>query len=238
MEQHEKEMYLLHARLPSFKRKVQKSKDVIGKFLQISENPYVAWSTGKDSTVILGLTREIKDVVAVHMDSGVELPGTKEVREQVDNVIHHESKQTFLDVAEQFGLNSKETRKADFFAELEDYYNFDGVIMGLRTEESNARKYNAKRGAIYQKKNGQYACNPILNWTTTDVFAYLFSNDLPVHPHYLMPGPFPTEERRVGSYVSSRNRGAEYGRFVKLKYFYPELYRDLISKFPELKEYG
>lgn len=237
MEEYEIQSFKLHARLPGFKRKVIKSKAIIREFLTISKNPYIAWSTGKDSTVVLGLTRELKNIPAVHIDSGVELPGTKETREKVGNVIHYTTNELFLDIAEEYGLNSKETRKSRFVKEFEKKHNFDGVIMGLRTEESNARKYNAKRGPIYQKKDGIYVCNPILNWTMIDVFAYLFENDLPIHPHYLIKGPFPTSERRVGSYVSSRNRGAELGRFVKLRYFYPEVFNDLARRFPELKKY-
>lgn len=238
MEKHEIESYKLHARMPGFKRKVEKSKDIIKEFLTVASNPYIAWSTGKDSTVVLGLTRGIKNITAVHLDGGVELPGTKETRNKIDNVIHYQSPQSFLYVAGQYGLDSKETRKGNFFKEFEDSHDFDGVIMGLRMDESNIRKYNAKRGAIYQRKDGYHVCQPILNWTMTDVFAYLFTENLPIHPHYLLKGPFPTSERRVGSYVSSRNRGAEFGRFVKLKYFYPELYRELVDKFPELKKYS
>lgn len=238
MDELEKEIYRLHAQLPAYKKKKIRSKEIISKFLERTNNPYIAWSTGKDSTAVLGLTRELKDIVAVHIDSGVELPGTKETREAVQNVIHYTSSKMFLEIAEEYGLDSKETRKENFVNDFEKNHNFDGVVMGLRTEESNARKYNAKRGMIYARKDGFVVCNPISNWTMTDVFAYLFENGLPIHPHYLIKGPFPTSERRVGSYVSSRNRGAEFGRFVKLKYFYPDIYNDLVQRFPELKKYS
>lgn len=238
MKESEKELYILHASLPVFNRKVAKSKRIIEEFLAKCKNPYIAWSTGKDSTAVLGLVREIANIPAVHIDGGVELPGTKETREKIDNVIHYRTTETFLELADKYGLDSKETRKDNFVKEFEETHSFNGVIMGLRKDESVTRRFNSKRGAIYQRKDGFWTCNPILDWNTRDVFAYLFSNNLPIHPHYLLDGPFDTEERRVGSYVSSRNRGAEYGRFVQLRYFYPELYNDLIKRFPELKQYN
>lgn len=232
------ELFMLHSTMPSFIKKVLDSKVVISEFLTKCSNPYIAWSTGKDSTVVLGLTREVNnDIVAVHIDSGVELPGTDETRSQVNNVIHFKTEQPFLELADEFGLDSKETRKSQFVKQLEESYSFNGVIMGLRADESSARKYNAKRGAIYQRKDGMWTCNPILKWSMRDVFAYLLTRNLPIHPHYLIDGPFSLEHRRVGSYVSSRNRGAEYGRFAQLRYFYPELYEELVNRLPVLKQY-
>lgn len=232
------EMFMLHSTMPSFINKVEKSKKVIKEFLEKCSNPYVAWSTGKDSTAVLGLTRGVKeDVVAVHIDSGVELPGTDETREKVNNVIHFKTERPFLDLAEEFGLETKETRKSVFVKQLEETYSFDGVLMGLRADESRTRKQNAKRGMIYQRRDGMWICNPILYWTMKDVFAYIVSRGLPIHPHYLMDGPFELKHRRVGSYVSSRNRGSEFGRFAQLRYFYPEIYEELVNKFPELKTY-
>lgn len=230
------ELFRLHAMLPSYQKKVSESQQIIEDFLEVTERPYVAFSTGKDSTALLGLVRECSDVVAVHLDNGVELPGTKEVRESFDNVIHHQG-ENFIELAKKYGLGSKETRKALGFQEVIDLYGFDGVFMGLRKSESAARSYNAKRGMIYKKTNGLLVCQPLLHWTIKDAFAYLVVNDLPIHEHYKLPGPFPLEERRVGSYVSSRNRGAEYGRFRKLEFFYPDIYRELVYLFPELKKY-
>lgn len=237
MKQEEIETYLLHSTLPSFTKKITRSKMIIKEFLVKCNNPYVAWSTGKDSTAVLGLVREIADIPAVHIDTGVELPGTDETREKMDNVIHFCPEKGFFEIAEIYGLGTKETRKSRFVSEFEKKHSFNGVFIGLRAEESLTRRYNAKRGSIYQRKDGFWVCMPIINWTIKDVFAYLFSKGLPIHPHYLKDGPFPTEQRRVGSYVSSRNRGAEYGRFVQLKYFYPEIYDELAKKFPELKQY-
>ena len=238
MKESDVELFMLHSTMPSFINKVRLGKQVISEFLEKCSNPYVAWSTGKDSTVVLGLTREVKDdVVAVHIDSGVELPGTDEIRESVSNVIHFKTERPFLELADEFGLESKETRKSRFVKQLEDSYLFDGVLMGLRADESRTRKQNAKRGMIYQREDGMWTCNPILHWSMRDVFAYLLSRELPIHPHYLIDGPFELEHRRVGSYVSSRNRGAEFGRFTQLRYFYPELYEELVERFPELKQY-
>lgn len=237
MKESDKEMYLLHAQMPGFRRKVKQSIEIIQEFLRISRNPYIAWSTGKDSTCCVGLVRQVANVPAVHLDNGVELPGTAETREKMDNVIHHIAEVPFLDLMEQYGFEARELRKENFVRAFEQKYDFDGVILGLRAEESRARILNAKNGPIYKKKDGIYVCCPILYWSVRDVFAYLLSNELPIHPHYLLDSAQPLEERRVGGFISSRNRGAEMGRFVWLRQQYPNVFQMLAERFPEIKKY-
>lgn len=231
------DMFRLHANLPSFKKKVVKSKSIIDEFMRKCKNPYVSFSTGKDSSAMLGLVREEYNVVAVHVDAGVEMPGCDVVREKFGNVIHHVATPSFMELAKKHGLSSEETRKSASFQVVSERYGFDGIFMGLRRDESAARSFNAKRGYIYEKSDGMLVCVPLLDWTMYDVFAYLVTNNLPIHEHYTTHAPFPLEHRRVGSYVSSRNRGAEYGRFKKIKYFYPTLYYELVNELPELKKY-
>jgi len=70
-----------------------------------------------------------------------------------------------------------------------------------------------------------------------DVFAYLLQKNLPIHPMYTRESHQPLEYRRVGGFMSSRNRGAEYGRFVWLREQYPDLWREISTKYPEIKKY-
>lgn len=231
------EVYRLHSKMPSFKKKVDRSIEIIKQFLITTKNPYIAWSTGKDSTCCVGLVRKIKNIPAVHLDNGVELPGTAETREKIDNVIHHVADTLFLDLMDQYGFEAKELRKKNFVEQFEENNYFDGVILGLRADESRVRLHNARRGNIYKRKDGMYVCCPILHWNIKDVFAYLIKENLPIHPHYLMDSQRPIEERRVGSFISSRNRGAALGRFVWIRQQYPELFAELSVRFPEIKKY-
>lgn len=238
MSDDEKQMYLLHSQLPSFKRKVEESIITIEEFAKKAENPYSSWSSGKDSTVTLDLARKvIPDIPAVYFNYGVETPGTREVIERTNGVVEITPKETMVQLAKKHGLYSKEV--AGIMGELVDKYEriskSDGLLMGIRKEESMSRRYNSKRGSVYKKQNGMWVCTPIVNWTISDVFAYLFSRELPIHPHYLLPGPFETKERRVDSLISGLGEAEQYGRHKKFQYFYPDLYRDITAKLPELK---
>ena len=55
-------------------------------------------------------------------------------------------------------------------------------ISGVRAEESQMRLQSLRWHGI----STQHTCRPIITWTATDVFAYLYSRNLPVHPTYAM----------------------------------------------------
>lgn len=232
----DKEVYRLHAKLPVYRRQVTKSHEIIKEFLTTSKNPYIAWSTGKDSTACIGLVREHKNIVAVNHDNGVELPDNYLVLKQMDNIIVHKSESLFLDLMNEYGFESSKLRKRNFVKEFESIGGYDGVVLGLRKQESAVRKRYINK-PIYQRKDGMWVCLPILYWKLDDVFAYLLQKNLPIHPLYTRESHQPFEHRRVGGFISSRNRGAEYGRFVWLREQYPELWQEISIKYPEIKKY-
>jgi len=69
------------------------------------EQCYVAFSGGKDSTVLLSLVRDLyPDVPAVFVDTGLEYPEIKTFVRQIDNVVTLRSAQTFKEVIEHHGF--------------------------------------------------------------------------------------------------------------------------------------
>jgi len=69
MERIERDAFLAHATLPTFKRKVEKAKEIIREALAIAPS-YVAVSWGKDSVVMLHLVQSIcPDILAFHYGS-------------------------------------------------------------------------------------------------------------------------------------------------------------------------
>lgn len=68
-------------------------------------NVYVAFSGGKDSTVLLHLVRSIyPNVIAVFVDTGLEYPEIKEFVKEFDNILVLIPKMNFTQIIEQYGF--------------------------------------------------------------------------------------------------------------------------------------
>lgn len=235
-----KEYFFLYSHLKSHINKVLEAEDILKEFLSRCEKPYLSWSTGKDSTVVLSLLRLIDkehNVPVVHFDLGVELPNTDEYKKNFEDITTFKPEKNIIQVMEECGFEAAEAKKINFINQFTEKNDFDGHIMGLRYNESSARKNLFKLGPIYNRSDGLLVCNPIYNWSFEDVFAYLISSDIPIHPHYSIKSNQPLEHRRVGGYLSGRNRGKELGRFYWLKEQYPQVFNSLTEKFPIIKSY-
>lgn len=234
------EYFLLYSHLKSHQNKVIKSIDIIRRYLEQCNNPYLSWSTGKDSTVVLSLLRLIDKemkVPVIHFDLGVELPGTDEYKKRFKNITTYSSEKTIIQMMNEYGFECNEARKSNLLDDIISKFDYDGHMMGLRYDESSARKNLYKLGHTYKKNNGLLVCNPIYNWNLNDIFAYLISSNIPIHPHYYKKSSQPLEQRRVGGYLSSRNRGSEFGRFYWFKEQYPNEFLELSKNFPKINNY-
>lgn len=238
LDENAREYFLLYSHLGKHIKKVTNSINIIKEFLTICKNPYLSWSTGKDSTCALSLLRLVNENIdVIHFDLGVELPNTEEYKKNFKDIKTLKAKPSLLEVMQEYGWESKECRKANFIDKLLEGTDYDGHIMGLRYDESKERGFLWERGPIYKKSNGIWVCNPIYNWNLEDVFAYLVSSDIPIHPHYYIKSNQPLEHRRVGGYVAGRNRGATVGRFYWFKEQYPEEFNKLAKQFQEVNKY-
>lgn len=234
-----REYFYKYSHLNKHIDKVISAKKIIKDYLDICPNTYLSWSTGKDSTVVLHLLRSIdSSIPVIHFDLGVELPNTDAYKQNFENITTYKSKKTVLDLYEEFGFECSESRKSKMIEEFTKNNKFDGNIMGLRYDESKTRNYLRRLGHTYTRKSdNMIICNPIHNWTFEDVFAYLISSNVPIHPHYYLNSLQPLEHRRVGGYLSSRNRGSGYGRFSWFKEQYPNEFARLVEKHKEINNY-
>lgn len=81
----------------------------------------------------------------------------------------------------------------------------DRYLSGVRADESSVRTVGIRRRGLITDRT----CSPIGHWTGADVFAYLHTYDLPVHPSYAMSmgGLLSRDRLRVGSLGGPHGRG-------------------------------
>lgn len=109
-------------------------------------NVYIAFSGGKDSTVLLNLVRAFyKEVPAVFVDTGLEYPEIREFVKSVDNVIWLKPTKTFKQTIEHYGYPLVSKSVAD-------------AVQRIRSPLCSER---TKNKAMYGDERGSYGKLPI-----------------------------------------------------------------------------
>lgn len=149
----------------------------------------VAWTGGKDSTVVLWLWRNLLlerglgPVQAINLDTGMKFPQVLALRDamtaQWDIALHIHKPLIHLQdypVAEDKlaccrDLKVKPLRQAMAALEL------TSLLTGLRRDEHPSR---SGREAFESRRDPEYLqVNPILDWTEMDIWACILEHDLP-----------------------------------------------------------
>lgn len=203
---------------------------------------HVAFSGGKDSAVLLDLVKKalpIGSFVVIFGDTGMEFPDTYEVVENTkkqcenDGTPFYCAKSHFTpDQSWQlFGPPSKTLRwccsvhkstpQTIKMRELVGKDKYTGLdFVGVRKHESLARStYEYENYG--KKQKGQYSFNPILEWTSAEIWLYMFSNNVPVNSAYKKGNS------RAGCLLCPMSSGSS--DFARRKN-YPESVDHLISK--------
>lgn len=170
-----------------------------------------SFSGGKDSQVVLDLvTRAIPPTAfeVIYSDTGYELPPSLELYEEVKRYYgerfpalkfsttrNHESVLNYWD---QIGTPSDTHRwccsvmkTAPLYRSLKVDGNKQAKVLafeGVRSEES-VRRSSYNRIGKGVKHPFVINARPILNWNTTEIFLYLFEQNLPVNPAYRVGKP-------------------------------------------------
>lgn len=166
---------------------------------------HVAFSGGKDSAVLLDLVKKAlpkKSFVVVFGDTGMEFPDTYKLVEQVKKTCqdeeipfyvsnsHFEPKESW----HMFGpparvlrwccsvhKSTPQTLKLREITGKNDYVGLDYV--GVRKYESTARStYQYENYG--KKQKGQYSHNSILEWTSAEIWMYIYMYNLPINEAY------------------------------------------------------
>lgn len=166
---------------------------------------HVAFSGGKDSCVLLDLVKKALpkgSFVVVFGDTGMEFPDTYEVIEKtkqqcVEDEIPFYIAKSHLNPKDSWKLfgppsralrwccsvhkSTPQTLKLREVTGKNDFIGLDFV--GVRAQESIARS-TYKYENYGAKQKGQFSHNSILEWTSAEIWLYLYSNDVLINETY------------------------------------------------------
>jgi len=166
---------------------------------------HVAFSGGKDSAVLLDLVKKALpkgSFVVVFGDTGMEFPDTYDVIEKTRQACEKEEIPFYVARShlkpekswELFGPPSrvlrwccsvhKSTPQTLKLREITGKDDYTGLaFVGVRAHESATRaKYKYENYG--KKQRGQYSHNSIIEWTTAEVWLYIFANNIVINEAY------------------------------------------------------
>lgn len=104
----------------SLERKIQVTQTrILEWYLKYDGQVYVAFSGGKDSTILLDLARKMyPEIKAVFIDTGLEYPEIRDFVKTKENITWQKSEMKFNEVVKEYGWNfpSKDTASAIYYA--------------------------------------------------------------------------------------------------------------------------
>ena len=166
---------------------------------------HVAFSGGKDSAVLLDLVKKALpkgSFVVIFGDTGMEFPDTYDAVEitrqqcEADGTPFYTARSHFEphESWKLFGPPSrtlrwccsvhKSTPQTLKMRELTGKIDYTGLdFVGVRRAESLARSTYEYEN-FGKKQKGQYSFNPILEWTSAEVWLHIFINEIPINNAY------------------------------------------------------
>lgn len=258
MDELEREEYLLHSRLPAFRRKVENSLELIRQALKEVPGTWAAsYSGGKDSTAMIDLLVRAgwRGPVIWQSYGPLEtLPDNRRMAEWVAEyygleVIEREAPGEF-EVYRRVGHFFLEPETAEekkwvrwwwkqAFESLDVFMreqSYAGHFWGLRAAEAIGRKMMIGRhGRLFQnKKHGLWTCTPMAYWSARDVWAYLVSQNLRWGGIYEHGN---REKVRNDVVFLAGSFPIHQGSFAYWAKHYPELFERLAEEWPEIRCY-
>ena len=153
-------------------------------------NPYLALSFGKDSLVMLDIVIEFSpDIPCLFLKSEESylMYDYEKVISSYPYINLTIIETNRLSENEHDWNKSRKAGNKDFY--LPDFFGYDGVFMGLRIEESRARKITlirkennqvGKRIMKYKQghRKGMLRCCPVSDWSSFEIMMYLKEKNL------------------------------------------------------------
>ncbi len=189
----EREAAWLHASLPSYQRKLRSALALIAHVRAQHGGLFVAFSGGRDSSVLLSLVRQVDPAI----EARISLRPASQVLDDLPHVLtwwrkqgqlireSHQWCDNVVDIVA--GAASHWVALHHLRAELGT-----GALLGLRKQESRERRRSLTRfGPVHRYETGPlagaYRVAPLANWDWRDVAARIATHELPLRER----GPTP-----------------------------------------------
>lgn len=201
-------------------KKVERAIKLIQSASEIAKNNgcpelEVAYSGGKDSDVILELTKMANvPYRAIYKNTTIDPSGTiKHAKDVGAELIR--PKKSFFQLVQENGLPNRFSRFCCRL--LKEYKVLDYAIVGIRREESAKRASRYKEPEqcrVYSKKEKVRQYMPILDWSAIDVEEFIKERDIKCAPiYYDQEGKFHVEQRLGCMCCVLASRGKRINQF-------------------------
>lgn len=228
----------LHARTASFRRKVEHAERIIDAWIEEAGPVAVAFSGGKDSTVLLHLVRSRQpEAPALLADDEWHLPETEQLLGATPGLVRIVRRlyhcEWFTAWANEGGPDGGSKNR---WALEHDY---QGMGIGLRADENARRRVHIRTmGTCFRTKQGLWQCYPVAWWTWRDVWAYIESRGVEYNRAYDVLERIGVEpqHQRIGPFATERALG--YGQLAILKKGWPDVFNAFAERYPDARSYA
>lgn len=225
---------------------------------------WVAWSGGKDSTVVVDLARRVDpEVPVVFYDCGLDFPETRtyladlaDAWELNLHVVPTEPDLLTLLIAagdldptaptRHLEVDMRQVMITDPADRAHAVFG-QANLWGVRAEESAGRRHlyrtqaarhrgDIPRGMV-RRGNGTTSFGPIWNWSTEQVWQYSAARDIPPNPLYATLASLgaDTHTARVNAMIDPTR--LDNGHITRLAASWPDIYHRLVEALPRLEQY-
>lgn len=242
----------IHGRTLAHRRRVDAAIRLIEQVASEVPNAAVSWSGGKDSTVMthMACVRVGAPMTVLCEKDDLDFPGEEDyvrriasawglrlrmIRPEVSPRAWVEARARELHPGDDIHSRSAGLSKACFYGLMaEANRGFGAVLLGLRTEESGARrKLRAARGRYYELADGTRRVLPIADWRGVDVFAYAEANGIELLPVYKCVAMMHADEPwRIRKSWWLPGDSARFGQVAWLRRYWPSLFRQMEEWMP------